>query len=814
MQTVLERENDFAEAVPCIHCGELTPQTSGETDEVFCCHGCAGAYRLIHGLGLDNYYSVRDRLPTQQPDILDSDNHELTDEDCLDDIEQDSIGNGQVHVTLAVQGLHCGACSWLIENALQKQPGVQNVHVHMNNHSLELNYRPEAIRLSAVSRLMRKLGYRLAPLGETQDSHLASENIQHLTRIAVSGFLAANAMWIAIALYAGATAEFAYFLGLTGTALSLIALVGPGRIFLVGALAALRTRTPHMDLPVALGLLAGSLVGTYNAVVGIGHVYFDSIAALVFLLSIGRWLQFRQQQRAAKAVELLLRITPQFASRIEADGSRKRVPVSNLKAQDTIEVLGGQCVPADGSISGCSDTPMLDCSLLTGESESVKLAIGQPVAAGTINAGPPILVNVLATGKETRIGQVMASVEEAVRRKTPIVMLADRVGGYFVVIVSALAIGTFTYWLSSGFDIAVANASSLLIVACPCALALATPLAIAVGLGRAAKRGILIRDGSVFQHLAGSGTVWLDKTGTLTEGKQRVTSVMGDPKFIAAAATIELECIHPIARAIENKAKQQGARLLRTAQDISKCSNGIQGRVDSQNIAVGNLPFMRDHMIDVPESFISAREQLLAKGESPIYIAADGQVVTLLGISDPIRAEAFTAVESLKKRGWSVGILSGDHTQIVNRVGKALGIAAENCLGDLSPKQKLEMVEQTGKDSTVLMVGDGANDAAALATADVGIAVRGGAEVSLQAAPVFLSGGPRDLNAILLASSRVQQTIFLTFFVSLSYNLLAVGLAMAGFINPLIAAVLMPISSLSVLGLTLSKRTFRKELER
>lgn len=795
--------------LPCKHCGEPSVVAKdGEDSDAFCCPGCRGAYNLIRGLGLDHYYSVRDKEPLGPIESETTDSPDQEAELLLEQGHSAVLQDGSQQVQLAIQGIHCGACSWLIENALMQQPGINGVRVRMNDHSVELNFHNDTISLGKIAAFIKRLGYRLVPFDPSSDAHLQTENSTHLTRIAFSGFLAANTMWIAIALYAGASAEYGYFLGLAGATLGLISLIGPGRVFLVGALAAIRTRTPHMDMPVALGLTAGTLVGSYNAIRGIGHVYFDSIAALVFLLSIGRWLQFRQQQRAAKAVELMLRLTPQHANRIQSDGSRVKTPVGNLKSNDIIEVLSGECIPVDGCIIKCSDTPRLDCSLLTGESDHVKVAIGGNVAAGTINSGLAIQIQVHQVGKETRLGQILQSVETAVRERTPIVMLADRVGGYFVLGVTVLAIAAFYLWLGHGVDVALTYSTALLIVACPCALALATPLAIAVGLGRAAKRGILIRDGSAFQHLASSGKIWLDKTGTLTEGKQQVTSVLGNPDLLRAAAILELECEHPIATAIRRKARLEGLALTRIARDVKKDSNGISGSVDDEQIAIGNADYLRGKSFTIPAELLANQEEILDRGESPVFIAANGQVETLLGLSDPIRQETPELIDELKRRAWQVGILSGDHREIVERVGRKLGIAADRCLGGMTPEEKLAIIETSKASSQVVMVGDGANDAAALAAADVGLAVRGGAEASLHAAPVFLSNGPGSLKNLLSASSRVQRMIYLTFAVSLAYNLFAVTLAMGGWITPLIAAVLMPISSLSVLALTISGRTF------
>jgi Cu2+-exporting ATPase len=684
----------------------------------------------------------------------------------------------------------------------------------MSDHSIRLVFDPQRTKLSEIALLMGRMGYQLSPLDRSRDEHIQQESKRLLAQIAIAGFLAANSMWIAVALYAGEFSgvvfEYRYFLGLTGTALGMLAVAGPGRTFFVGALASLKTRTPHMDLPIAIGLSVGTVVGIINAIRGSGHIFFDSLAALVFLLLIGRWIQFRQQQRAARAVDLMLRITPRHATRITDDGRTELVLAENLQYGQQIRIAPGECVAVDGVIVAGETT--IDRSLLTGESIPVGGHPGDAVSAGTINVTAGIDVEVRAVGRESRIGRVMQSVESAAADKTPIVQLADRIGGVFVVVVMALAALTFLLWLPSGLGEATAHATSLLIVACPCALALATPLAIAVGIGRAAKCSVLIRDGQSLQKLASGGRMWLDKTGTLTEGRQRVSTLLGANHGLKLAASIERKCVHPVASAVVREAELRKLPLLDTAVLDKAILGGVLGSVDGQHVAVGNLDFMRSLHVAVDQDWLTQAEMLVSRGKAPLLIAVDGVICTVLGLSDPLRKNARETVAKLIRDGWSVGILSGDHAEIVARVGQELGIRAEDCRGGLTPEEKLDAVRTSRQHgSPVVMVGDGANDAAALAAADVGIAVRGGAEVSLQAAPVFVSTGQLTTIHNLIAGARkTNRVIYRMFAVSLSYNILAVALAMAGWISPLAAALLMPISSVSVLAIVLGVRTFEE----
>ncbi len=812
----LQREQVVARA--CVHCGQSTScLISEDARRVFCCSGCRSAYELIHGWGLDEFYALREQLRPESasPVVAGSDRYSQFDQPAfLGTAASHDQADGTCLVELAVQGLHCAACAWLIENVSTATPGWLSARVRMSDHTIRIVFDPRRTKLSVIAQLMGRMGYQLAPLDRSPDKHIEHESRRLLTQIAMAGFFAANSMWIAVALYAGEFSgvvfEYRYFLGLMGTALGVLAVVGPGRTFFVGALASLAARTPHMDFPIAIGLLVGTLVGIVNAIRGSGHIFFDSLSALVFLLLIGRWIQFRQQQRAARAVDLMLRITPRHATRITDDGREEMVLAESLQLGQRIRVAPGECVAVDGVIVVGETT--IDRSLLTGESIPVAGNVGESVAAGTINVTAPIEVLVQAVGRESRIGRVMQSVESAAAEKTPIVQLADRIGGVFVVVVTLLAGLTFAVWLPSGLGIATSHATSLLIVACPCALALATPLAIAVGLGRAAKCNVLIRDGQSLQKLATGGRMWLDKTGTLTEGRQRVNSLLGSDRGLQLAASIERRCVHPVASAVVREAELRKLQLCESGKLEKAIRGGVLGSAGECRVAIGNLEFMRSQRIGVHQDWLRLVTRSLAQGESPLLIAVDGELCTLLGLSDPLRKNARETIATLERNGWTVGILSGDHPEIVNRVGVLLGLAAKDCRGGLSPEAKLNIVRNSHSQyPVVVMVGDGANDAAALAAADVGIAVRGGAEVSLQAAPVYVASGQlTSIHNLIVGARRTRRVIYAMFAVSLSYNLIAVTLAMAGLVSPLAAAMLMPISSVSVLAIVLSARTFQE----
>ncbi len=810
----------------CDHCGlPAPPRKAGET--TFCCQGCRGAFLLIHQWGLEDYYDLRDRLMSDAGTPVQADSSVRSRFDDLDDLRllgasaprivgHDGSDRVLLCSRLAVSGIHCGACVWLIERMAPLVPGWNNARIGMHDHSIEVTYDPSMVRLSEIAKTLAGIGYRVSPWTEgSQGERYRKENRARLVQIAVAGFCAMNAMWIAIGIYAGEFSGIAesqmMLLRTAGVLLALLAVCVPGRPFFVGAWAALRTRTPHMDLPIALGIGVGAVAGVVSLFVGHADVYFDSVAVLVFLLLVGRWVQFRQQHQAADAVSLLMRMSPPSAMQIDDEGGLQRVPADSLRMGDHVLVGAGEGIAVDGFVlRGVSS---VDRSLLTGESMPVPVGIGDQVEAGALNLQAAIEMEVTAPRSESRIAKLMRLVEQAAINRTPIVQLADAIGGRFVLVLLALALITCLLWWPVDPMRAASNTVALLIVACPCALALATPLAIAVTLGRAARRKLLIRSGDTLERLSKAGIVWFDKTGTLTEGRPQLVSESMDDDTLTLCASLERQSCHPIAVAIVDAASRRQLELhpdecITAVQQ--KTGGGIRGLVDEKTVIVGSLAFVRSFGVDVPSDRIAEVARIAKNGVSPVLLAVDGLIVSVIGIGDKLRPEAMETVSELRKRGWQVGILSGDHPTTVASVASSLCIVDEMAQGGLSPEQKLQWIDDSRrKGSTVVMVGDGVNDAAALAAADVGVAVRGGAEASLQASPVYLASG--DLLSIIQlidASAATINVIRRNFRVSLCYNFLAVTLAMTGIINPLIAAILMPISSLSVLSLTLASKTF------
>ncbi|RMG19224.1 MAG: heavy metal translocating P-type ATPase [Planctomycetota bacterium] len=790
-------------AKACLHCREPIPRGR----ERFCCSGCEAVHGLLSRAGLSNYYRVAEDLGATPPRPQDaSDPAAAWDDPRFLELHTTLLPGGQRQARLYLEGVHCAACVWLVEALPRLLPGVVEARLELGRALATVRWDPRAVPLSEVARTLAALGYRPHPARGLERSERARREERALwIRIAVAGALAGNVMLVSFALYSGAfggmDAGTTQWFRLLALGLTVPAVVGPGSLFLRGAWGALRARSPHMDLPVALALLVGLGWGAANTLRGSGEVYFDTVSVLVFLLLVGRALQHRQQRRAGEAAAALGSLAPRSARKVEGERTQD-VPIEALSRGDLLLVRAGEAFPCDGRVE--EGRSRIDASLLTGESRPRAVASGDEVLAGTLNLTAELRVRALRTGEETRLAGIVAQVEECQRRKAPVVAWADRIAGVFVTGVLALALLTLGLWLWLDPAVAVDRAVALLIVTCPCALGLATPLAIAAALGAAAREGIVVKGGAVLQALAAPGTLWLDKTGTLSEGRATLVAWEGpDPEALEEAKgwvkALEASSTHPVAQGIEEAFADIAApRLDAPPQAVAA---GVAGCLGGERLLVGSPACVESSGLDLPAWARKAVAGVLRRGATPVVAARGERIVAVGGLGDPLRPEARGIVKALAAAGWRVGILSGDHPAVVSAVGAALDLPSARCFGGLLPEEKRARVEASRGEGPVVMVGDGVNDAVALAAADVGVGVRGGSEAALASADVFfarrgLEGLPRLLGTASRTLGRVRTNLVL----SLAYNLLAAFLAVAGVIGPLLAAVLMPLSSLAVVA--------------
>jgi len=797
----------------CLHCS--LPVPAGRRS-AFCCAGCEVVHDAIAGYGLDQYYALRDAAAPAPAQTTAYDYAELGDP-AFQRLHVRTDPDGTAHTALYLEDLRCTACVWLVESAPRCLAGVTEVRVDLGRSRADVAWDPAATSLPVIARYLDRIGHPVHPYrGLARDALRRREDRSLLIKLGVAGAAAGNLMLLAIALYAGlfggmSRADTGFFRW-ASMAVALPALGFAATPFFRTAFGALRARRLHLDLPLSIGILAGLVWGTANVIRGVGEIYFDSLAMLVFLLLAARWIVLRYQRRASTAAELLLSLTPSRAHRIAAGSGQPGdpasdvaidVPIEALVPGDLVRVLVGEVIPVDGDVvTGIS---AIDAGLLTGESQPVEVAPGARVHAGTVNVAAPLAIRATAVGFVTRVGRLVAGIE-ALSTKAPIERLVDRIAGRFVAVVSSIAVLTLFGWSLTSVAAGAEHAMALLIVTCPCALALATPLAVTVALGRAARRGVLIKGADALERLATPGTLFIDKTGTLTAGKLAVVTWRGDLDAAGLASAAEAGSSHPIARALRAHASPSGS-----ARDVrEELGRGISAIAGGHSVLVGSPPWVRRRSRTYPviEGWIA---ELVERGETPIAVAVDGAMVAVAGLADPIRDDAARALGALGRLGWVVHLLSGDDERVVRRVGAALGIPWSRCHGQVSPEDKALAVVAARAEGTVVMVGDGVNDAAAMAAASASIAVSGAAEIAIEAADVYLrSPSISEVAATAAGAQATLATIRRNLRFSLAYNLVAGALAVTGLIHPLIAAAVMPVSSLTVLASSLRSKAFRE----
>jgi Cu+-exporting ATPase len=548
------------------------------------------------------------------------------------------------------------------------------------------------------------------------------------------------------------------------------------------------------------------------------HLYFESAVIVIGLILLGRWLEARARKRTGEAIRALVGLQARTARVIRA-GVEEDIPLEAVRVGDEIRVRPGEKVPVDGVIvSGASS---LDESMLTGESLPVEKRTGDTVIGATLNRTGSFVFRATRVGADTTLAQIIQLVEEAQGSKAPMQQLADRVSAWFVPAVLVLAALTFTGWMLLGpeprLPLALGTAMAVLIIACPCALGLATPTAIMVGTGKAAELGILIRGGDALEQARRIDTVVLDKTGTLTRGKPSVREVwsprLGEDELLALAAAAEVGSEHPLGEAIVERARERGLALPEVVDFQAVMGRGVEATIGGQRVAVGNRALVEALGVDVDAGRADA---LAAAGATPVYVVRDGELLGVIAVADSLKAESRIAVEQLKTLGLEVWMLTGDHRATAARVAREVGI--DHVLAEVLPEEKAAKVrELQAQGRVVAMVGDGINDAPALAQAELGIAIGTGADVAMAASDITLVGG--DLRSIVSAialSRRTVTTIQQGLFWAFGYNVLlvpvAMGLMYPAFgilLSPILSGAAMAMSSVSVVSNALRLRRFR-----
>ncbi len=792
----------------CAHCSLPVPKGLIESDAVqqFCCAGCRVVYDTIHACGLDSFYRLKQIAgETLQPAQTTTSKYEAFDAPEFAKLYIRPANDAAMSIELLLEGVTCSACIWLIEKLPEVVPGVIEARLNLRAASVRITWDRDRVKLSQIARMLDRLGHPPHPArGQSKRELIRRESRRMLIQIGVAGALMGNIMLIALAMYAGDASgmDTAYrtFFRWLSVGLGVVALTWPGGIFFRSSILALRNKTINLDVPIALALLVGGVSGVANVLLGSGEIYFDSLAVLVFLLLVGRFVQYRQHRRADDAVDLMFSMTP-ISCRLVRDDGVFEIPVEALTVGDTVEIHSGELLPADGKITAGQSA--VDQALLTGESVPVEVTAGSRVHAGSLNTGQTIRVHVDAVGSDTRIGRLMQLVETGVQDKPKIVRLADRVSFWFLPAVCVLSAGVFAAWCTVSLSAAIDHTVALLIVTCPCVLGLATPLTIAVAIGRLSKQKILIKSATALEALAERGRVLIDKTGTITRGSPRVVRYIGDEELKALIGEIERHSQHPVGRALYNafgEYELSAAMRVGLSNITDRHDGGISARCGHTQVAIGSLSFMRNR-VEAFDDLGKTIADIDAAGETSVIVAIDGQVCAIVGLRDEPRPDARESIRSMAKLGWQPGMISGDRPLVVRAVASQVGIDPLCATALTSPEEKLRIVKQSSAIQKTIMVGDGVNDAAALAAADVGIAVHGGAEASLAAADVYIATpGLQPVVNLLRMSRHTMFVVKRNLVISLAYNLVAGVFAAAGLMHPMLAAILMPLSAATVLG--------------
>ncbi len=785
----------------CVHCGEPAP-----AGRRFCCPGCAAAFETIQALGLGRYYAQRildPALRAPRPEAAerwDLARYVTTRTD------------GAHELSLAVDGLQCGACVWLIESVLAREPIVLQGRVNMTTRRLRLVWRGAMEQADTLVGLIERLGYRLVPFDPASLSAAQEETARALLRaLAVAGFAAGNVMLMSIGIWAGEVGGLLHDMGpatrdllhWVSALIAMPAIAYAGRPFFASAAAALRHGRTNMDVPISLGVILVTGISLAQTMQGGAHTYFDSAITLLFFLLIGRFLDHRARGQARATAEQLLTLRAADVAVLQADGSTQRRSQHSVAPGERVIVGLGERIGVDGVVE--RGTSSLDASLVTGESLPVKAMPGTQVFAGTLNVGEALTVRATATGSATLLAECVRLIEAAEARRSRFVVLADRVARRYAPAVHLAALLTFLWWFFIA-DVpageALLIASAVLIITCPCALALAVPVVQVIATSGLFRAGVLLKSATALERLADVDTIVFDKTGTLTEST--LALVKGpelDEAALRIAASLAASSRHPLARS-----------LVAAAGPVAAADGVVE--YPGEGLRAGDIRLgSRDFCEFAPSPHPppaggggvgNALPRPWGEGGGgrgpELWLARPGTPPVRFDFAETLREDASATLDRLRGLGLDVRLLSGDRVASVARVASALGI--DDWHAECSPVQKVTAIDAlVASGRKVLMVGDGLNDSPSLAAASVSASPATAADISQTVADVVFQGSRLGSVATVIETARraravMRQNIAL----SIGYNVLMVPLAVAGFVTPWLAAAAMSSSSLLVMA--------------
>ena len=744
------------------------------------------------------------------------------------------------HVTIPIEGMTCASCVARIEKVVGRLDGVKAVAVNLATERADVTYEPARVRLSSIKKTITDAGYTPREIDAEDavdhDAERKEREIRTLWRkfIAAASFSVPLLYVSLVHMVPGARIPLPFFLdpmrvplqyALAQVLLVIPAVVAGNRFYRVGAKAVWHL-APNMDSLIAIGTAAAILYSLYNTVrVALGdaaaveNLYFETASVILTLILLGKTLEAVSKGKTSQAIKKLMGLAPKTATVIH-DGTETEIPISEVEVGDIVRVRPGEKVPVDGEVT--EGYTSVDESMLTGESIPVEKRPGDPITGASINKNGTITFRATRVGSDTALAQIIRLVEQAQGSKAPIAQLADVVSGYFVPIVILIALLAGAAWLVSGQSVAFSMTifTAVLVIACPCALGLATPTAIMVGTGKGAENGILIKGGAALEATHQIQTVVLDKTGTVTEGKPVVTDValadgIGETALLQLAASAEKGSEHPLGDAIVASAESRGLAFLPLERFQALPGLGIEARIQGKALLLGNEKLMAQK--GIPLGALAERSSRLAQdGKTPMFVAVDGAPAGIIAVADVPKASSAGAIARLRRMGLEVVMLTGDNQRTAQAIARQVGV--DRVLAEVMPQEKAVAVKRIQAEGRrVAMVGDGINDAAALAQADIGIAIGSGTDVAIESADIVLMKSDLDdvAGAIQLSKGtirNIRQNLFWAF----CYNVLGIPIA-AGLLrlfggpllNPIFAAGAMSLSSVSVVSNALRLRRLR-----
>ncbi len=789
------------------HMKETSFQVTGMT-----CAACSGRIeRVLNKMEGVQEASVNLALETA---TISYNPNEIAAKDLQARIEKIGYGIVTDAAEFAITGMTCAACSSRIEKVLNKMDGVMSANVNLALETATVTYNPATLTVVEIEDKIEKIGYGADLKNEKNElDHREAAIQKQKWRFVISAILSLPLLYTMVGHFS--FTSFIYMPDFFMNPWFQLALATPvqfiiGRQFYIGAYKALKNKSANMDVLVSLGTSAAYFYSLYESIQSIGHqghdvhLYYETSAVLITLILLGKLFEAKAKGRSSDAIKKLMGLQAKTAL-VERDGLEKVIAIEEVLVNDIILVKPGEKIPVDGEI--VEGQSAIDESMLTGESLPVDKNVGDMVAGATINKNGFLKIKATKVGKDTALSQIVKVVEQAQGSKAPIQRLADKISGIFVPVVVSIAVITFIVWYfmvdQGNFAAALESTIAVLVIACPCSLGLATPTSIMAGSGRAAEYGILFKGGEHLEATHKIETVLLDKTGTVTNGKPILTDVetvtsWTNEEFLRLVASAEKNSEHPLAQAIVKGAKDKGISQSKVDLFIVHPGFGVEAIVEGKKLLIGTRRLLMNHDVLLEEQNLLKVQALEGEGKTAMLVSVDGSFAGIIAVADTIKASSKAAIRRLQDLGIDVWMITGDNESTAKSIATEAGI--ENVIAEVLPEQKAEEVKKLQEQGKrVAMVGDGINDAPALATANIGMAIGTGTDVAMEAADITLMRG--DLNSIadaITMSKLTVRNIKQNLFWALGYNTLGIPIAAFGLLEPWVAGAAMAFSSVSV----------------